>query len=549
MQQKGGLIVNFSILILFFMVIFGYGIFLLHSNIKYSRAADEDDVVPPVVSDVRIMETTATNTIISWTTNENADSLINYGLNKSYGVARDPYFDKTEHSIVLNDLLPDTLYYFRVTSTDDSGNQGISNNFTFITLPKINDHYGNVDEGYGDTCIKEPGKGQDGQKGVDSEGTSTNKLNIDSDVDVDAEDPKIPELESDRLAEVLEMIEEVKSEKVLEIIKEHIEIVAQDVSTPLSIILDNADVEVGTDYAVIYWQTSKEADSMVSLVNDRYYDFELENPYEWNEGDPEENVMDHIIEINGLKPATTYHYQVKSKTSLGQEASSQDSIFTTKSILPVISSLAVSKVQEDSATITWLTNIPTSAIAEYTNLNTGESKLEGHSAFVTSHSIHLRNLVFDTYYSVVITVQNEQNEKVVSDPLTFITVRDEVPPTIAKVNTEATLYPGTDNKVQTIVSWETDEPSSCQLFYHRGIVALDEVNTLPKEEDYTTKHVNVVTNFLPATVYKFWVECEDDAKNKAKSEDYTMLTPSREQSIIDIILKNFESTFGWVKNM
>ena len=38
-------------------------------------------------------------------------------------------------------------------------------------------------------------------------------------------------------------------------------------------------------------------------------------------------------------------------------------------------------------------------------------------------------------------------------------------------------------------------------------------------------------------------------RNKAKSEDFTMLTPTQEESFIDIILKNFESSFGWVKKM
>ena len=163
--------------------------------------------------------------------------------------------------------------------------------------------------------------------------------------------------------------------------------------------------------------------------------------------------------------------------------------------------------------------------------------------------IRLNNLIFDTYYSVVVTVENEQNEKAVSDPLTFITTRDEDPPLITKVNTESTLYPGTDNKVQTIISYKTDEASKCQLNYHRGIVALDGDQTLPEEHDFVSNHVEVVTNFLPANVYKFWITCRDDAQNTARSQDFTMLTPSQEESIIDIILKNFEGTFGWVKNI
>jgi hypothetical protein len=70
-----------------------------------------------------------------------------------------------------------------------------------------------------------------------------------------------------------------------------------------------------------------------------------------------------------------------------------------------------------------------------------------------------------------------------------------------------------------------------------------------KEEDYGTEHVQVITNFLPSTVYKFWIICNDEADNVAKSQDFSMLTPTQEESIIDIIIKNFESSFGWVKKM
>jgi hypothetical protein len=43
--------------------------------------------------------------------------------------------------------------------------------------------------------------------------------------------------------------------------------------------------------------------------------------------------------------------------------------------------------------------------------------------------------------------------------------------------------------------------------------------------------------------------CNDEADNIGESEDFTMLTPTQEESIIDIIIKNFESTFGWLKKL
>lgn len=536
MKAKKFFIVNLIMLIVASLIVLGLAIFVAKKSQNIHTVAAADDETPPEISSIVVSDVTSTSTMIEWKTDELSDSLVNYGLDKNYGVSRDPHFDKTEHQIFLTDLLPSTQYFFRITSTDESGNQKISNDYTFTTEADRDYAFGNTNEDILAVCTEMFG---DNISGEDQKGKS------DIETDIQPQEPTEKEL----LTQILEQIQQVQEEKTLEIIVENIQNVAQEVATELSIILDNANIEVGTDYAIIYWQTNKEANSIVSLALDETFDYEADDPYTWNEGEPNENVLDHRIEITGLDPATTYHFQVSSRTTLDQEAKSVDNIFTTKSILPIIQNLSLSKVEETSATIAFTTNIPTSAIIEYTNLNNGESKLEGQSAYLVNHTIRLNNLVFDTYYSAVVTVENEQNEKAVSDPLTFITTRDEEPPVITKVNTESTLYPGSDNKVQTIISYETDEQSKCQLNYHRGIVSLEGEEQLPEENDFVTDHVQVVTNFLPANVYKFWIICRDDAQNIAKSQDFTMLTPSQEESIIDIILKNFEGTFGWVKNI
>lgn len=217
--------------------------------------------------------------------------------------------------------------------------------------------------------------------------------------------------------------------------------------------------------------------------------------------------------------------------------------------MPEISNVQITKIEEDSATLKWSTNIPCSSIVEYTNLNSGQTKLEGNSSFLTYHTIQLTNLMFETYYSAIIRVESEDGEKAESQALTFITIKDNYAPVVSKVNTESTLYPGSENKIQTIASWVTDEPAQCQLFFNQGLIVVDKPQSLPKSDDYNTKHVQVITNFLPSTVYKFWIVCNDETGNSGKSEDYTMLTPTQEESIIDIIIKNFESSFGWVKKV
>jgi hypothetical protein len=206
-------------------------------------------------------------------------------------------------------------------------------------------------------------------------------------------------------------------------------------------------------------------------------------------------------------------------------------------------------VEETSATFSWSTTVPAAGYVEYTNLSTGEVKTAGSPELISGHTVRLSDLEFGTQYSAIVYAQNAAGDKVTSDPMSFLTVRDAYPPSISKVSNESTLYPSSDNKIQTIVSWETDEPSYCTFHYRQGLSPTAEEALLDSEKEPTTDHVQVVVEFLPATVYKFWIVCEDTAKNSTKSPDFVLFTPIREKSIIDIILENFEGTFGWVKNI
>lgn len=510
LKPKNIVFYNFILFSLIFVTITVAWMFLFYFSNQYAAAEEEEaDTTPPAITSVNISDISATSSIITWQTDEEADSLVNYGLNKNYGVVRDPHADKIEHKIILEDLLPGMTYYYRITSADAGGNQGISSDFSFSTTEEEKEAV----ETYIEQVVEE------GTGGLTEEGVE----------------------------EILKTIDNITSEEILEKIIEKIEQTAEEVISPPTIILDYADVEVGVDYAIITWVTDKESNTIVALATNADFDDTAEDPYRWKEGEPDELVTEHRVEVNGLTPATEYHFRVSSESTLGLTGYSGDMVFKTKSILPDIYNIQIAKVQEESATIKWTTNVPCSSIVEYTNLNSSQTKLEGNSSFITVHSIKLSSLIFDTYYSFVIKVESEEGEKAESDPMTFITIRDKFPPVISKVNTESTIYPGSENRIQTIASWYTDEPAMCQLFYHQGLVLIDEPESQPEEEDYGVKHVHVITNFLPSSVYKFWIICKDEALNVAKSDDFTMLTPTQEESIIDIIIKNFESSFGWLK--
>ena len=88
------------------------------------------------------------------------------------------------------------------------------------------------------------------------------------------------------------------------------------------------------------------------------------------------------------------------------------------------------------------------------------------------------------------------------------------------------------------------------MTYTEGVVGGVEPVTIEAEEiSYAERHVEVIVDFAPATAYQFWLNCEDEAGNAAQSENFVLFTPIQEKSIIDLILENFESTFGWVRNI
>jgi hypothetical protein len=45
------------------------------------------------------------------------------------------------------------------------------------------------------------------------------------------------------------------------------------------------------------------------------------------------------------------------------------------------------------------------------------------------------------------------------------------------------------------------------------------------------------------------MDCADEAGNTSKSDDFVLITPIKEKNIIDIILENFQGTFGWVNKI
>jgi hypothetical protein len=94
------------------------------------------DAVAPTLSNINTSNIGKDTATIRWATNEIASSQIEYGTTSNYGTTTaetDTSPRVTNHTVVLTDLNNCTTYHYRVRSTDDADNTGISINQTFDT--------------------------------------------------------------------------------------------------------------------------------------------------------------------------------------------------------------------------------------------------------------------------------------------------------------------------------------------------------------------------------------------------------------------------------
>lgn len=92
------------------------------------------DQTAPTISNLVISEISGSLAKFSWTTNENANSLVQYGIELgSYPFSESDSSSTTTHSITIGSLGADTTYYYQVCSTDPTGNQSCSSENSFTT--------------------------------------------------------------------------------------------------------------------------------------------------------------------------------------------------------------------------------------------------------------------------------------------------------------------------------------------------------------------------------------------------------------------------------
>jgi hypothetical protein len=491
------------------------------------------DKTAPIISNIQTVNIKSGQATVTWKTNEAGDSIIEYGPSTTYNeMAGKRNESVVSHSVNLKNLNPATVYQFKVLSGDSSGNLAMSQNQTFTTLSPLEESAGaGAGAGQGSTAAGE--EEETGSK--ESILTDTAKKAMDI-IGQYASQVSVSVLESTLFSQY-SALEKLAS------------------SIPTPIFSSGPRVAAGPTTATITWSTNKEANSLVAFAPDEIYSISAnqDDPYIQLIGNPEAQIEDHSVSLYDLKPDTLYHYQLRGKSSLGPTGKSVDYTFRTAEEALEIISHAVENISNEKAAFKWVTNDETDSQIKYipyrnNMLAVDEAKTGYDKTMTTIHELFLDDLESGVVYQVELSGKDVKGALVSREIPTFSTSSDDLPPLIYQVQAESAISPGKETKIQTIISWLTNEPSTSRVYYQQGFVSsveeLSEKTSL--DANYTKKHIAVITKFDPGSIYTFRVESTDSGGNTSISKTYTILAPRQKETVFQIIMKNLEQTFGWV---
>ncbi|PLX25235.1 hypothetical protein C0580_03030 [Candidatus Parcubacteria bacterium] len=479
------------------------------------------DYVKPKITNINLDDTDPQAVKVVWDTSENAISVIQYGVdsieeNSLVSAAALNRATQT-HEMVLDNLSSNQNYKYKVLAIDAAGNIGESDELEFTN----------------GSFIPEEGEGDGGETPSDTVAEESFLLTI------------------DQAAEYIARSSNNVSIAALESGLLQLQDLANIVPPP--IISGEPVVTIGTNSAIIEWSTDDEANALVSYASESYYF--ANDDYESTIGLPDYySAGDHRVTLLGLEPETNYHYKIVSKKEVGSSAESKDFSFTTLAELAEIESYTTDIVSTEEVVFKWVTTIPTDTRVDYTPYRNGslavdEKRTERNEIFTTIHQMTIEDMEAGVLYQVDL-YGNTTDEDVISQSIpSFATSDDNLPPVIKQVKTDAALSVGKDTKVQAIVSWYTNEPSTSRVLYEQGAGRSDEelTQSSPIDDNYARHHVVVITNFNPGAIYRFQVESTDTEGNSSRSRTYTILTPKQQESVFQVIMRNVEETFGWVQ--
>ncbi|MBP9773047.1 MAG: fibronectin type III domain-containing protein [Candidatus Peribacteraceae bacterium] len=470
------------------------------------------DTAEPILSATTVSAITGTSALVTWTTNEVADSQVEYGLTTSYGTQTtiNPIMS-SGHSIFLTGLTPNTQYFLRARSQDTASNLGLSTGSSFTTLDTQPPIFSSVVATIlTDTSVRitwTTNKASTSQIQYDPT-SAVPPYEFSNTVDaalVTSHSQTLTGLTSNTTYHF-----RVKSVDGAANIGYSTDFVFTTPDTTAPIISSIVSRNVSDSSQSVSWVTNETADSQVEYGTTTNYGTSttLDSSLQVN----------HLQTITGLQGNTEYHYRIKSRDSAGNLTTTTDRTFlTSDSTPPQFFSINVGSITASTAVITWLTDELSDSQVEYGLTSALGLSTTLPTTSVTNHSMNLSNLTGSTlYYFRVRSTDLAQNTGVSTQTYTFTTQADITPPAVFS------LVSGPLTDTTAIISWDTNENADSQVEYG-PTTAYGTSTTLPTA--YTAGHSVTIVGLAPNTTYQYRVKSKDITGNLGMSNNRSFTTP------------------------
>lgn|GEM_PF-1125702 len=255
----------------------------------------------------------------------------------------------------------------------------------------------------------------------------------------------------------------------------------------------------------------------------------------------------HVIQITGLSPGVVYYYVVSAEDINGFKYQSPEYSF--KAVLkPKISNMTVKNVTPYSATIAWDTNVETETVINW-GTTTAYGEKRGKSGTSKVHELAVDSLLDNQEYHYQILAKDETGNEVADTDKIVRTPLDTEGPKITGVKIDVLPMGESDSTSSVIVSWQTNKPATTLVEYDEGVIGGTYGKSSVEDTTLNNSHTVIIKGLTPASSYHYRLVSADKRTNKTVSQDYTFVTPSKEKSILQLILKSLEETFAWTKNL
>jgi len=502
------------------------------------------DTTAPQISDVEATVIDTSSATITWTTNENADSVIRYGQTTSLGQVESSSALVTSHQIIITGLDENTMYYFQVESSDESDNLTIDNNggsYYIFTTAESQDITPPVISGVGTSGIS--GSSATVSWSTDESSDSVVRYGIST------------SLSSVTSSDILTISHSLQLSGLSSGTTYYFEVESTDASDNTSIdnnsgmyytftttteadttppvITSVQSINITDTSATITWNTDEIADSIVTYGNSTglgstAFDSVL--------------TTNHSIPLTGLVEGTAYYYQVESTDSANNTSIDNNGGLYYSFVAelqpdttpPVISNVLATNLTPTSANIVWNTNENADSVVRYGN-TTALGSIALDNSLVTDHSVVLNGLTPDTlYYYLIESTDASDNTAIDSNGGLYYTFTptesDTTPPIISAV--EATNL--SDNAATII--WTTDELADSTVRYGTNQTLLE---YQVSESSLVINHSLSLTGLMSAKTYYYEVESTDSSYNTAVDDNngsfYTLVPPDTTPPIISNI--------------